>query len=543
MSRIAIIIGFICIVAYSNSLLNSFVWDDKVYIEGNQEIKSFFPISKFFGKSLIPQRPILLVSFTLEYFLWELNPSGWHLTSLVIHIICSIFVFLLTDLFLKNRIVSILSGILFSLHPVHSETVNYMIGRSELLAVAFGLWFVLFYLMSLDKKSIFFYFSSLILFALSLFSKESGIVFFGILILVIFYKRVISFKNILKIIPFFLLAVFYFIFWFYSVKGGSLFAIAQKGWWGGSPYNTFLMMMTVITEYARLLFFPYELSPWYVTEQVTSFFHIKVLFGFFLLICILGLTIWKVQQKSFSGFALSWILLGILPVSNIFPIPGSMMAERWLYLSSVGFCMMVGIWIEGIWKRIEYAKNILAKRILFILCSLLFIILGIRTFTANAFWRNDETLFKRIVEKFPNSFKGHANLGKTYLDSGRLEEAKKELQIAVKLKEDHPLPHVWLGEIFFRNRDFSNALNEYQKALEIKQDIPNVHFKMSQIYFQMKEYNTAISEMRKEIALQDSSSELHLVLSEILRVSGDEKEAEKERDIAKKLLKKNEKSK
>ncbi len=190
---------------YGNSLKNSFVWDDELLVTGNPSIRSLSNIPGFFRTDLAPEiggnffRPLQAISYTIDYACWGLNPFGYHLTSILIHIANSILVFLLISDLIKRggskhslkpapgmdpdivaadyrmvtRIVPFLTALLFLVHPVQTESVAYIAGRADLLAAFFMLLAVL---LSLESKKIFRLCLSLIFFLIALSAKEAAII-------------------------------------------------------------------------------------------------------------------------------------------------------------------------------------------------------------------------------------------------------------------------------------------------------------------------------------------------------------------------------
>ena len=126
-TRLAIIlIVLITALAYANSLKNSFVWDDIWTVVNNDSIKSWNNFPALFSKSYltsfgeISYRPVCTFSYFIDYFIWKLNPFGYHLTNLLLHILNAILLYFLINLIIADKNLSLLASLLFALHPVNS---------------------------------------------------------------------------------------------------------------------------------------------------------------------------------------------------------------------------------------------------------------------------------------------------------------------------------------------------------------------------------------------------------------------------------------
>jgi len=207
-------------LVFSNVYENEFVWDDHAFITGNRAIRNLFSFSEYFTpENRMIQRPIAVFSFAIDYSLWKLNPSGYHFSNIIIHSINVILIYIIVLIVLKSNEVAFVAGLLFSVHPIHSETVATFLGRSDLLTTFFLLLAFLSYLSGLDtsiiKRGVSIFLSSLFYLG-ACFSKETGAVF---ILLVLFHRLLfinMRGKKIFEIVkelgPYMLIFIFYFIF-------------------------------------------------------------------------------------------------------------------------------------------------------------------------------------------------------------------------------------------------------------------------------------------------------------------------------------------
>src|SRR3990170_1688363 len=154
-SRILILIIFSLII-YSNSLFNSFVWVDHTQIVQKEHIiQDFNGLVNVFshgmpGFSSSVQggyyRPIINLSYSIDYWIWGLNPFGFHLTNILAHTFTGIVLYFILLRILRQQSVAFLASILFLAHPIHTEAVAWVSGRADMIFTLFYLLSILFYI-------------------------------------------------------------------------------------------------------------------------------------------------------------------------------------------------------------------------------------------------------------------------------------------------------------------------------------------------------------------------------------------------------------
>lgn len=458
--RAFIWLSLVTLILYINVLQNGFVWDDRTMLFSSSSVSGASGGKNVAQGPRLWQRPLMLFSFQGERLLFGRNPAGFHLTNLLLHLaVVLVFAGVVRSL-LGSEISALIAGAFFVLHPIHSEAVSALLGRSDLLVGLFsllGLW-------AYRKSSL--WALGLLFFLLAMASKESGLAALGLFVWYdLCFRRSEGRRLWIRWLTLLALVLLSIPVYLSLLHRNPWLAVSAPKWWGGSPYHTFLMMLTVVWEYARLLIFPSSLSPWYVIPGVTTVLHWKVMAGLIIFLGVILLLVWSFRKQPILSFGLGWLFSALLPVSNIVPIPGSMMAERWLYVPSMGFCLLGGMALNWVWKkfvtplRSGWRLGAIAAGII------MAISMSWQTVRSNAVWRDDETLFRRVIERFPDSFKGHANLGKTLLDQGRMTEAKAELRKAIALKSDSPFPFLWLGEVWLREGKLDSAQAAFSESI------------------------------------------------------------------------------
>ena len=175
------------LIAYANSFSNPFMWDDENLIVTNPYIKNIQLVKNLFTKDLAFgtqfsnfYRPLQSLSFELDYYLWGLNPFGFHLTNLLLHIACALVIyFLFCLIFPAAKSIGLITALLFLVHPIQTEAVTYISGRADPQASLFMLLSIFFYIkhsLKTRPKNRPYLLASVVCFILALLSKETALI-------------------------------------------------------------------------------------------------------------------------------------------------------------------------------------------------------------------------------------------------------------------------------------------------------------------------------------------------------------------------------
>lgn len=180
-----ILIIFLGLSVYLNSLKGTLFWDDEVTVVNNVFIRHPIKyLGKIFsasyhsgaGETLNFYRPLTTLFFAFDYQIWRLKPFGYHLSNVALHILNGILIFFLLRRIFGNYLLGIFCVTLFLVHPINSEAVNYVSNRSDLLMLFFFLTAFYSYLLYREKGRWFFLLGALVLYILSILSKEMGLI-------------------------------------------------------------------------------------------------------------------------------------------------------------------------------------------------------------------------------------------------------------------------------------------------------------------------------------------------------------------------------
>ncbi|MCU0372945.1 MAG: hypothetical protein MUE56_06845 [Ignavibacteria bacterium] len=269
-----IILAVVSFGIYANSLDNEFVFDDESVIVGYAPLQELSSIPRFFTAEegfhqVIGRyyRPVVSTTYALDYAIWELKPSGFHLTNIIIHTIATLLLFsILLTLFrdYEYGVISSFSGaLIFAVHPIHTEAVSWVSGRTDSLVTLFIFLSFLFYIKYRDGENGNRYLIlSLITYCFALLSKEMAVTFPVIIFLFDFIYRKKDFEWIKKNLPGYIyyigLTILFILIRFYLLR--DIVDRTNYFYFHGKDFTTvFYTMIQTIPVYFRLLFVPVNL--------------------------------------------------------------------------------------------------------------------------------------------------------------------------------------------------------------------------------------------------------------------------------------------
>jgi len=432
-TRVVLLLAMAMLV-YGNTLPNSFTFDDDAYILSNPAVTNL-SVSGLFQPAKADSvlrffRPVAFATYELNWALAGAHPLGYHLFNLVLHTVVSLLLFLvLRKLFeevQRGATIAWVAALLFAVHPVHTEAVASIVGRSELLAAAFLLaaWLLHLY----DRLL-----PALVCFALALLSKESAMAFLP-LALAGDYARgkrtpLYRYSWIAGV------AVAYLaLLW--KMQGGQFgekVVLFLNNPLARLPANLrILNALRVAWKYVGLQLYPARLSCDYSYNAIllfASWRHAALPAVATLLVLVVWIwTLWTRRNEWFLAGAI--YLAGFAVTANILVPTGTIMGERLAYLPSAGFCLLAAL----LWVRIEKHQQRLAWGLLGTLVA----VLATRTVLRNRDWRDNFTLYSAAVRVVPESAKMHDGLGGEYMKRGQKDAALAEWRTALQIYPNFP---------------------------------------------------------------------------------------------------------
>jgi len=401
----ALILVVSCLLVYSSSLSHEFIpiQDDNSYIIYNSTIKGFSlenikaAFTSFYGGNYAP---LHIISYMLDYTFSGLNPSGFILTNIVLHIINGLLFYLLLVRSRYTPVSATAAALIFLLHPVQVESVVWASERKTVLAMMFFLFATHSYLnyiaQSLNVGKTIQYLLSLFSFVLAVLSKSVVVILPAVLVLhdLAYRKKDQQWRWIKDKFPYVLIALIGVVLTIVSQDPGR--EGGRSGFHGGSALATFFTMLPVLMKYLRMIFYPADLSIYYGSVQVKTTFDEDVLLSGLAAIAlfILGIVVWRKKRELFCWYALFFV--GLLPVSQIVPIV-TLINDRYLYFPMLGgAAFIIGCvnLMHERFPRINVALPVLAVAV--------YISLSILTYNQTKTWQNTLSLYRQVIITNPD---------------------------------------------------------------------------------------------------------------------------------------------
>ncbi len=479
-----ILLSLLALLPYANSVNGRFVFDDTVIVQGNDAIHGLDAahLKQIFGQHYWKAveskgglyRPVVMLSYAVDYALNAEDPSGYHAMNILIHALNGILVFFLLEELFARRMLSLLTALCFVLHPIRTEAVASIVGRAEILSACFVLAAWLLYIRHCKTGRVRWLGLSAAVFVLAVLSKESALAFVALLpatdfilgngkLREIFLKRTVLGRYLA-----FVLAVALVLLLRYWVLGGlaPLYVNPRSNPLAAAPvWTRFLTATNVFGRYLGLLLWPMNLSADYSYNQiplVTSIVSWSAAIPLaLLLLLVAGLFISARRYPVLFFSGLVFFLSFILTSNWIRPI-GTIMAERLMYFPALGFnCAVAFLLCAGLsmprWKTVSAVAAVV-----------LLAGYGFRTIDRNPDWRDHYRLFRSAVAASPDSYLAQSNYAAVLLNEksdlrGAILHARKALEI---VPED-PASHFTLAQASRRLGDLAGAAEAFRAVVRL----------------------------------------------------------------------------
>jgi len=493
---IILVAGFI---AYSSSINGVLFWDDELTVTNNVFIKAPLTFLKEIfttsyhsgsGDNISFYRPITTLSFALNYRLFGLNPISYHFTNVALHITNAILLLYLLYKVSNNSIVSFLSALLFVIHPINSEAVNYVSNRTDLLMFLFFLISFHYYIKFSKTGRSLYGVVSMALYVFSFLSKETGIVL-PLFLLAYEYLYEKKKENYLAISGFIFVGIAYAILRMTILNFLNLDYLTEGAQVIPYSYNVLfrsLVFLKGFITYLRLLVLPINLHMEYVMPCVNSTADISV---WILLVLTVGsfVFLFKLGMKNRNiTFGALWVIAGLLPISGIIVPNNNVLSEHYLYLSFAGFFLLFSILVLVLYAKVHG----LMKKCMIIIGVFLIVILTVLTIRRNEDWKNPLQMYLEITEINKNSFRAFNNAGVEYLHMGNIELAEKYLNESLEIYPAYAEALNNMGVVYNRKGDLKMAEAYFLKSIESKPDYVKVRNNLARTYIKQNKANDAL---------------------------------------------------
>jgi tetratricopeptide (TPR) repeat protein len=559
--RVFLLLGFLVLSAYAVMLPGPFkVLDDDFSIVNNAEIRSLKNFPEFFRSTYFKSgsdyyRPLVYVTYALEYHFFRLNHFFYNLDNVLLHVLNAWLVFLIAALITSSRFRGLAVAVLFAIHPIHWEAVGNVSGRSILLCAFFVLSGFYFFIRFARGGRGLFLFLSAACYVAGLLSKESaGMLAATLGVYWFFLERSGStgrsgLSRLAWTVPFIVIAGLY-LFFRHAMGMSKVFP------WG-SAEDLFFGVMTFLKGllvYIRLFFIPLGLY----FDRALDMFRDWRAWDLWAVACTWGgvlYFLWRVRSRvpSLILFCLAWFLVEMFPVSQIVTSigvhPGAIsLAEHFVYVASVPvFILMVeaGFWI--------YARGSEGRLISPGTLRMVFVSFGVSLFlllvAQNFYVSNEMLMIRDSLEREPGNARLQYSLGLLYVRGSDFSSAEKHFRRSVELSPGTARYRVALGKVLADKGDLLAAARvyesipfapevedvlaenkeavyrllaeEYREKARLAPDDVQAHFALGVFYSRLSLHRDALEAYRRAVALRPDHVQALFNLAATLEVLGD----------------------
>jgi len=497
---VCVVLTLLGIAVFGQALWFDFIkFDDPAYVVENKQIQS--PLTPdglrwlFLNTDAGFWHPLTWLSFMMDYRLFGLNPGGYHLTNVLLHILSSLLLFWLFHRMTREIWPSALIAALFALHPLHVETVAWISKRKDLLSAFFWMLSLCAYAYYTEKPDAKRYLLVILFFTLALMSKPMAVTLPVVMIILDFWplKRLSSRKDLAwqlrEKLPFFLPAAFF-----------SLITVYIRYHWGNPFVNTIPFSYRLanapvaLVTYLKKAFLPYDLAIFYPFPPEVPV-HQVVIASVVLVVISVAAAVWA-KKRPFLLAGWLWYLLTILPVLGIIQVSERAFSDNYTYLPLIGITMML------VWGAASLLPDqVLRRKILFPAALIIIFVLSWLSWRQCALWKNSFTVFRHAARVTKNNLLAHTNLASALSLQGKNEEAIYHYSEVIRINPYLPEGFYNRATTYGEMGRSDLAMEDFKKAIALKPDYVDAHYNLGTLYAKTGRYNDAIKKYNEAIRI------------------------------------------
>src|SRR2546428_563383 len=519
---VPVLIALVTLAAFLPTLQNQFVnWDDHENLLDNPHYRGLgrAHLRWMWTTHMGHWIPLTWMTFGLDYLLWGMNPVGYHLTSLLLHVTNAVVFFFVVRRILtlalpspaeRSHALAVSAGfaaLVFAIHPLRVESVAWVTERRDVLSGLFYLLTILVYLRASERGG---YWPSVAAFVCALPSKSVVVNLPVVLLILDVYplrrlggavgwwsepaRRVYVEK-----IPFVLLAA----------------AASAIALWAQLSHNTMVSVVQLsapgrlavsvygLSFYLWKMVAPVNLSPLYELPPTVNPWAPPFIVSYGVVLAITAIVL--AFRRRVPGLPAAWVvyIVVLLPVLGIFQSGPQITADRYTYLAGLGWAILAGAGLLSCWH---------ATRFLIPSCAVCLIAgLGVLTWNQVQVWRDSEQLWSHAAAIDPRSPVGQYSWGLALAQEGKLTEAIEHYTTALRIKPDYADAHINLGIALAQQGKLAEASEHYQQALHSKPDSADAHASWGLALAQQGKRAEAIDHYRQALQIKPGSAEVHII--------------------------------
>ena len=516
------IIILLGIIIYSNSFNCSFHFDDLTRIVDNPGIRNLSDVKAWVN--IYPSRPVGMFTFALNYHFNKLDVFYYHLVNLIIHLISACLVWWLTLLILSSpalkddpiikhkKVLAFLTALLFVSHPLATQSVTYIIQRMASMSAMFYMFSLALYVKArlsnkgnISKTLLFT--GSFVSALLAILTKENAFTLpFAIVLFEIFFLRSkrfsINFKDsrviliIATLLGMIIILSLKFSFSIFNPIPPSLVRAYTI-----TPLNYLFTQFSVIVKYIQLLVLPINLNLDYDFPVSNTFFEIRTLLSFLVLLSLVILAIFSFKRYRILSFGIFWFFLTLSVESSFIPIDDVIFEHR-TYLPSFGFFLIVssGLYLL-LWNKYKY-----------IAISVFVVIIGSNSFLTyerNKIWKDDITLWSDVISKSPDKARPFEIRGYSYGNIGQWNMAISDYSRAIEINPKYTDAYSNRGVSYGNLGQWDKAISDYSMAIGIDPQYADAYTNRGVAYCKFGQWEKAISDFTDAIKSKPKCTEAY----------------------------------
>jgi tetratricopeptide (TPR) repeat protein len=525
------------IVVYGQGRNHEFinVYDDKPYVTENNHVKDGLTLEgltwAFTTAYASNWHPLTWLSHMTDCQLFGMNPGWHHITNLLFHTLNTLLLFIILKRMTGHLWRSAFVAALFSLHPIHVESVAFVAERKDVLSTFFWMLTIWGYIWYLDRPGLNRYLPLLLFFILGLLAKPMLVTLPFVLLLLDYWplnrfgfgpsgasgKQQRKSPGLLLIwekAPLFALAAASSVVTLFAQKSGGAVGSLEEYPIGGRIGNALISYI----YYLGKMIWPHSLAVFYpYSEMLPSW---QVAGACLLLLCISLVVIMTMKQLPYLAVGWLWYIGTLVPVIGLVQVGDQAMADRYTYIPLIGIFVAVAWGVSellGPWRHREKVLSAAGTAIISVLLVVTWVQVG--------YWRDSITLFQHALDVTSNNHMAHNNLGSAFDNQGRKKEAFVHWFEAVRIKPEFPEAHYNLGTVLQDQGKIKEAIGHYHESLRIRPEFPQAHYNLATALAGEGNLDEAISHYLEALRIDPGHAEAQNNLGVALERKGRIKEA------------------
>jgi tetratricopeptide (TPR) repeat protein len=542
---LSVLLVIFSLALFSQTARHQFInFDDPGYVLKNPVVRNGLTFSgvvwAFTSTAMSNWHPVTWLSHMLDVQMFGLDPTGHHLTSVLLHAIAALLLFLFLEGITGFLWRSFIVALLFAVHPLHVESVAWVAERKDVLSCIFWSLTLIFYAAYVKKPGASFYILSLLMFFLGLMSKPM-LVTIPVIMLLLDYWPLNRFPSkvpyplegeaqgggevadgqtrlhapeilllLKEKIPFFLLSVLSAIVTIYGQHKGGAMATLVKVPVAARIENALISYI----KYIALMFWPHDLAILYPFPKDISFWQAG---GSAILLALITFAVIRYRTKfPYLVTGWFWYLVALIPVIGLVQVGGQALADRYTYIPYTGLFIIL-CWLlpdlMGKWRYRTVALGALSVAAI--------LISSIITWRQVTYWKDDISLYRHTLAVTTDNYLILNNYGIALDQRGDLTGAYGMFQETIRVNPRSAMAYNNLGALYVRWGNFADAANCYSRALEISPNYPFARSGLGKALAGMGRVDEAIWQYEQALSLDTTLAETQLNLAILLMKKGD----------------------